>query len=144
MPPRAPLPFVPHLSTCPQSPTPERDRTHSNPTQPNPAQPNPIANPAQSPTLTPTARQAQAEEALLNASVLESPLCSAVLLEVSANRCRAAGRLRRASFRLVQVRGVFVRFHAFGDIPGTWYAVTRTFENITHPLYGKDEILRPD
>lgn len=47
--------------------------------------------------------QGQAEEALLNASVLETPLCAAVLLEVSANRCREAGRLRRAAFRLIQV-----------------------------------------
>jgi len=48
--------------------------------------------------------QAQAEEALLNASVLETPLCAAVLLEVSANRCREAGRVRRAAFRLIQVK----------------------------------------
>lgn len=50
--------------------------------------------------------KAQAEEALLNASVLETPLCAAVLLEVSANRCRKAGRLRRAAFRLIQVNNL--------------------------------------
>ncbi|CBJ30639.1 conserved unknown protein [Ectocarpus siliculosus] len=54
--------------------------------------------------------QAQAEEALLNASVLETPLCAAVLLEVSANRCREAGRLRRAAFRLIQAGHMYKTF----------------------------------
>eukprot|EP00752_Nemacystus_decipiens_P016769 g15006.t1 len=54
--------------------------------------------------------QAQAEEALLNASVLETPLCAAVLLEVSANRCIEAGRLRRASFRLIQAGHMYKTF----------------------------------
>ncbi|CAN0527107.1 unnamed protein product, partial [Ectocarpus sp. 12 AP-2014] len=50
--------------------------------------------------------QAQAEEALLNASVLETPLCAAVLLEVSAN----PGRSRRAAFRLIQAGHMYRTF----------------------------------